>query len=47
MWKDNRQAWDLKSDGSYTQRTPPSPEEELATHRRLMDMYREGGRITP
>jgi polyphosphate kinase len=47
MWGDNRQAWDLKSDGSYTQRMPSSPEEDKATHRRLMDMYREGGRITP
>ena len=47
MLRDNRQAWELKSDGSYTQRTPPSPAEETATHKLLMDMYRDGGKITP
>ena len=47
MWTDNRQAWDLKSSGTYTQRTPPSPEEERATHQLLMERYREGGRIVP
>jgi len=46
MWQDNRQAWDLASDGSYTQRRPPSPEEEISTHRVLMDSYRELGRAT-
>jgi polyphosphate kinase len=45
MWRDNRQAWDLASTGAYTQRTPPSPEEERATHKMLMEMYREGGKI--
>ena len=40
MWEDNRQAWDLRPDGSYTQRRPPSPETERATHRLLV----EGGR---
>jgi polyphosphate kinase len=46
MWEDNRQAWELKSSGSYTQRIPPSPDEERATHKRLMDKY-QGGKITP
>jgi polyphosphate kinase len=38
MWEDNRQAWDLLPDGTYRQRTPPSPDEERATHRRLLDL---------
>lgn len=46
MWQDNRQAWDLASDGTYTQRRPPSPAQEIATHRLLMDSYRELGRAT-
>ncbi len=37
MWEDNRQAWDLLTDGTYRQRLPPSPEEERATHRRLLE----------
>ncbi len=46
MWEDNRQAWELASDGSYTQRRPPSAEQEIATHRTLMELYREVGRTT-
>jgi len=46
MLKDNRQAWDLKPDGTYQQRSPASAQEELATHRFMMDKYREGQRIT-
>ena len=42
MWRDNRQAWDLKPDGGYVQRRAASAEEERATHRVLIDMYREG-----
>ena len=42
MWGDNRQAWDLHSDGSYVQRHAPSPEEEWATHRQMVEMYRGG-----
>jgi polyphosphate kinase len=38
MWEDNRQAWDLLPDGTYVQRQPPSPAEELATHRRLVEL---------
>jgi polyphosphate kinase len=44
MWTDNRQAWELKADGTYVQRIPPSPDEERATQRILMEKYREGGR---
>lgn len=47
MLKDNRQAWDLKSDGTYQQRNPASSQEEVATHRMMMDRYREGQRISP
>jgi polyphosphate kinase len=36
MWQDNRQAWDLRPDGTYTQRHPPTPEAERATHRMLI-----------
>jgi polyphosphate kinase len=35
MWADNRQAWELKPDGAYEQRCPPSAEAERATHRIL------------
>ncbi len=37
MWEDNRQAWDLLPDGTYVQRQPPSPDEERATHKRLLE----------
>ncbi|MFN8645247.1 MAG: polyphosphate kinase 1 [Gemmatimonadales bacterium] len=46
MWQDNRQAWDLAADGRYTQRQPPAPELEIATHRVLVENYRETGRLT-
>jgi polyphosphate kinase len=36
MLEDNRQAWDLRSDGTYEQRRPPHPTAERATHRRLI-----------
>ncbi|HET7599181.1 MAG TPA: polyphosphate kinase 1 [Gemmatimonadales bacterium] len=35
MWGDNRQAWELRPDGSYVQRRPPTPEAERSTHRVL------------
>jgi len=44
MWQDNRQAWELGPDGRYQQRQPPSSDAELATHRVLVESYREGGR---
>jgi polyphosphate kinase len=40
MWEDNRQAWDLRSDGSYVQRHPPGPGAERATHRLLVEGWR-------
>jgi len=38
MWEDNRQAWDLLPDGAYVQRRPPSAGEELASHKRLVEL---------
>ncbi|MBX3132487.1 MAG: polyphosphate kinase 1 [Gemmatimonadaceae bacterium] len=47
---DNRQAWDLKSDGSYVQRQPEPGRGERATHRMLLrDSWggsRESGAFT-
>jgi polyphosphate kinase len=40
MLQDNRQAWDLRADGTYHQRRPPRPEEERATHRMLLERHR-------
>ncbi|MGQ0703368.1 MAG: polyphosphate kinase 1 [Gemmatimonadales bacterium] len=40
MWRDNRQAWDLAADGTWTQRQPED-EPEIATHRALIERYRE------
>ena len=40
MWEDNRQAWDLRPDGTYEQRRPPSLETERATHRLLVEAGR-------
>lgn len=36
--KDNRQAWCLKEDGSYFQKTPAEGEEEIGTHAELMKL---------
>ncbi len=46
MWEDNRQAWDLRPDGTYEQRRPPSPEAERATHRLLVERGRLGPDLT-
>ncbi len=40
MWEDDRQAWELRSDGTYEQRHPSDPAADRSTHRRLI----EGGR---
>lgn len=37
MLSDNRQAWDLNSDGRYVQRRPADGETERATQARLME----------
>lgn len=41
MWNDNRQAWDLRPDGTYEQRRPRPGEPERATHKILPDLARE------
>jgi polyphosphate kinase len=43
MWLDNRQAWELRSDGSYEQRRPSGGEAERATHRVLLERLRSVG----
>jgi len=40
MLQDNRQAWDLLSDGAYRQRHPAPGEPERATHRLLVEAVR-------
>ena len=37
MWQDNRQAWELASDGIYHQRHPAPGEPERGTHRLLIE----------
>jgi polyphosphate kinase len=39
MWRDNRQAWDLAADGTWTQQQPGDT--EIATHRALIERSRE------
>ena len=43
MWLDNRQAWELRSDGTYVQRCPSGDEAERATHRVLLERLRSVG----
>jgi polyphosphate kinase len=38
MLADNRQAWDLQSDGSYVQRQASPGGESISSHQILMDM---------
>lgn len=45
MWQDNRQAWDLAADGSWTQQQP-GDRAELATHRALIERYREAAKTS-
>ncbi len=39
MLADNRQAWDMDSEGVFTQRRPAKGEEERGTHNTLMEYY--------
>jgi polyphosphate kinase len=39
MLADNRQAWDMDSDGEFTQRRPAQGEAERGTHRLLKEYY--------
>ncbi|MEL7329993.1 MAG: RNA degradosome polyphosphate kinase, partial [Cyanobacteria bacterium J06559_1] len=38
---DNRQAWDMQSDGTYVQRTPDSKDGVRSTHEILMEKARQ------
>lgn len=38
MLADNRQAWDLQTDGTYIQRKPENSQQEQSTHNTLMEM---------
>jgi polyphosphate kinase len=40
MLNDQRQAWDMKPDGSYVQRRPADPATQLGTHQTLMALAR-------
>jgi len=40
MWEDNRQAWELRADGTYVQRRPAPHEPERSTHRSLIEGWR-------
>jgi polyphosphate kinase len=40
MANDNRQAWDMQSDGTYTQRLPADGASEQSTHQTLMSLTR-------
>ncbi len=41
LLSDQRQAWDMKSDGTYVQRTPVEPELDIGSHQLLMRLSRE------
>lgn len=46
LLKDNRQAWVLREDGSYVQKTPADGEEEMGTHQRLMQLTISREKVT-
>jgi len=46
MWRDNRQAWDLANDGIWRQRSHGEGVPEIASHRTLIERYREAARTT-
>jgi polyphosphate kinase len=41
MLADNRQAWDLAADGTWTQRRTGPGEADRGTHQRLMELTRQ------
>ena len=47
MLADQRQAWDMGSDGSYVQRTPTDPQTQLGTHEQLMRLTMAEHRAEP
>lgn len=46
MLSDNRQAWELQTDGHYIQRQPGEKEEVISTHERLMEMALHSSHVT-
>jgi polyphosphate kinase len=44
---DNRQAWDLAPDGTWTQRHPAPGEPDRGTHQRLIDLTLQRSKATP
>jgi polyphosphate kinase len=44
MLADNREAWDLHGDGTWTQRRPAEGEPEHGTHQRLMELTMQRAR---
>ncbi len=44
MWQDNRQAWELSPTAATSSGSPPAGRRERATHRMLVERYRETGR---
>jgi polyphosphate kinase len=47
MLSDNRQAWELQSDGSYIQRRPDNEGQESSTHVILMEKALKSAGISP
>ncbi|HEU4699252.1 MAG TPA: polyphosphate kinase 1 [Gemmatimonadales bacterium] len=45
MLRDERQAWELRPDGTYVQRRPGSPEAERGTQQTLIELAKETGRL--
>jgi polyphosphate kinase len=41
MLSDNRQAWELQSDGSYIQRQPPAADAEQSSQKTLMQLVKQ------
>jgi polyphosphate kinase len=46
MLTDRRQAWDLRPDGSYVQRTPADPAKDVGTHQALINQVRQQGGLS-
>ncbi|MEO7985772.1 MAG: polyphosphate kinase 1 [Gemmatimonadales bacterium] len=47
LWQDNRQAWALRPDGSYEQRTPAASEPDRGSHRILVERLQSSGGAHP
>ena len=41
LWNDQRQAWDLRQDGTYVQRRPAGQDADPGSHQRLMNLTRQ------